>query len=434
MAQLKRFIRDAFSRRNFLFGVLLAGWFAGSSSVEAATVTATATLKTLNDPTKAIFSVKSNVLAKAYIEYGYSSGKYTAKSAIITLKAGIAQDLSLLKLTPGKRVFYRLRYAKSGTSTYLGLKEATLTTPTSFSKATFAIQADPHMDENSSAEVYKGTLAQIVKAAPAFLIDLGDIFMVDKLQVKSEANIRARYELMKGYYKLLGDTPLKIVLGNHDGELGYDTFNTKKYRAEYFPEQTSELSYYSFTGNDQLHICLDPFTFTVSNPKADGWSWSLGKTQYEWLKTTLEQSTARFKFVYIHHLLVGDAQSRGGVEIAKFNEWGGLNKDGTAGFAANRAGWYKPVHDLLVEHKVAAVFKGHDHLYVKQDLGGIVYQTVPQPSHPGDKVDPTQYGYASGKTVGGSGFLKVTTSGATATVDFVKFDGSIADSYQILVS
>jgi hypothetical protein len=89
---------------------------------------------------------------------------------------------------------------------------------------------------------------------------------------------------------------------------------------------------------------------------------------------------------------------------------------------------------LLVEHNVAAVFKGHDHLYVKQDMGGIVYQTLPQPSHPGDKVDPTQYGYLSGKTVGGSGFLKVTTSGATASVDFVKFDGSIADSYQILVS
>jgi len=434
MSQLKKFFREALSRRNFLFGVLFATWFAGGTSAEATTVVVTSTLKTLNDPTRAVFTVKSNVLAKAYIEYGYASGKYTAKSAIISVKAGVAQDLSLAKLTPGKKIYYRLRYAKTGTTTYLALKESTLTTPTNFTNATFAIQADPHMDENSSADVYTATLNQIAKLAPAFLVDLGDIFMVDKLAVKSEANIRARYELMQGYYKLLGTVPLKIILGNHDGELGYDSFNTKKYRAEYFPDLTSDLSYYSFTGQDQLHICLDPFTFTTASPKADGWSWTLGKTQYDWLKATLEQSTARFKFVYIHHLMVGDAQSRGGVEIAKFNEWGGLNKDGTPGFAANRPGWYKPVHDLLVEHNVAAVFKGHDHLYVKQDMGGIVYQTLPQPSHPGDKVDPTQYGYLSGKTVGGSGFLKVTTSGATASVDFVKFDGSIADSYQILVS
>ena len=258
--------------------------------------------------------------------------------------------------------------------------------------------------------------------------------MVDKLSDKSEKNIRARFELMKGYYQKLQGVPLKIVLGNHDGELGYSTFNTKKYRAEYFPEQTGELAYFSLEGPDQLHLCLDPFTYTTSAPKADGWQWTLGKTQYDWLKSTLEKSTARHKFVYIHHLLVGDAQSRGGVEIAKRNEWGGANTDGTAGFAQNRAGWYKPVHDLLVEHKVSFVFKGHDHLYVKQELDGIVYQTVPQPSHPGDKVDPKAYGYLSGKTVGGSGFLRVTTEGAMAKVEFVKFDGSIADSYEKLVS
>ena len=146
-------------------------------------------------------------------------------------------------------------------------------------------------------------------------LDLGDIFMVDKLQDKSEANIRARFELMKNYYKLLLDVPLKITLGNHDGELGYSKFNTKKYRKEYFPEQTGDLAYYAFETVDGLHISLDPFTYTTQNPKADGWQWTLGKTQYDWLVQTLSQSDAPHKFVYIHHLLVGDAQSRGGVEI-----------------------------------------------------------------------------------------------------------------------
>jgi hypothetical protein len=297
------------------------------------------------------------------------------------------------------------------------------------SSNTFAIQADPHMDENSSAAVYEGTLKQIVAASPAFLMDLGDIFMVDKLPDKSEANIRNRFELMKGYYQKLGSVPLKICLGNHDGELGYSKFNTKNYRKEYFPEQTGDLAYYSFTGPDQLHVVLDPFTYTMKNPTANGWEWTLGKTQYDWLVETLKNSKEKHKFIYIHHLLVGDPQSRGGVEIAMKNEWGGKNNDGSDGFGTNRPGWGKPIHQLLLDYKVGFVFKGHDHLYVKQELDGIIYQTVPQPSHPGDKINVNQYGYISGKGVGGSGFLKVSTSGNTAQVDFILFDGKIADSY-----
>ena len=111
------------------------------------------------------------------------------------------------------------------------------------------------------------------------------------------------------------------------------------------------------------------------------------------------------------------------------NEWGGNNNDGSYGFDQYRPGWGKPIHQLLKENNVGFVFKGHDHLYVKQELDGIIYQTLMQPSHPGDKLNVEQYGYLSGKGVGGSGFLKVRTEGKTAYVDFVKFDGSIADSY-----
>ena len=427
--------QSAFSRRNFIQAVVVSSVLTSEASPgSAATASVTLTLKSLTDPTSATFSAVAKIIAKAYIEYGYEPGKYGFKSPITNLRANVAQTIKLSNLKSGSKVYYRLRYLKKGSSAYLALGSASFTLPTNFSKPVFAVQADPHMDENSSAEVYTGTLAQIVKSAPAFLVDLGDIFMVDKLPDKSEANIRARFELMKGYYQKLQGVPLKIVLGNHDGELGYSNFNTKKYRAEYFPEQTGELAYYSFEGPDQLHVCLDPFTYTTSAPKPDGWQWTLGKAQYDWLRATLEASKARHKFVYIHHLLVGDPQSRGGVEIARRNEWGGANIDGTPGFAQNRAGWYKPVHDLLLENHVSFVFKGHDHLYVKQELDGIVYQTVPQPSHPGDKVDPTQYGYLSGKTVGGSGFLRVSTAGATAKVEFVKLDGTIADSYEKLIS
>lgn len=398
------------------------------SSAEAAALSIQAKLVTPVGVTAARMQVTSNQSVKAYIEYGFTKGKYTFKTAVTQLKVG-SNYINLPNLKPSTRVYYRLRYSLKTSNTFLAKVESSFVTSAIGSNSTFAIQADPHMDENSDASVYTKTLEQVVAASPAFLMDLGDIFMVDKLQNKTDANIRARFELMLGFYKKLDPVPLKICLGNHDGELGYSKFNTKNIRKEYFPEQTGDLAYFSFDGPDQLHVVLDPFTYTTVNPKDDGWQWTLGKTQYDWLISTLTSSSATHKFIYIHHLLVGNAQSRGGVEIAMRNEWGGQNNDGTYGFDQYRPGWGKPIHQILKENKVGFVFKGHDHLYVKQELDGIIYQTLPQPSHPGEKIDVKQYGYLSGKGVGGSGFLKVRTEGKTAFVDFVKFDGSIGDSY-----
>ena len=403
---MSNFFRSAFSRRSLLKILGIAMVPVGKAA--AATLNLQATLDTPIGATSARIKVLANQAIKVYIEYGFTKGKYLYKSEVITTKTTGANYLTLTSLKANTKIFYRLRYALKTTSSFLSKPEATFMTTTIGSNATFAIQADPHMDENSDANVYTKTLQQVVAASPAFFIDLGDIFMVDKLQSKTEANIRARFELMKGFYKNLGTVPLKIVLGNHDGELGYSTFNTKKYRKEYFPEQTGELAYFAFDGPNQLHIALDPFTYTTTNPKDDGWQWTLGKVQYDWLVKTLSESKAQHKFIYIHH--------------------------GSYGFDQYRPGWGKPIHQLLVDHKVSFVFKGHDHLYVKQELDGVIYQTLPQPSHPGEKLDVTQYGYLSGKGVGGSGFLKVRTEGATAYVDFVKFDGSIGDSYSKVVN
>ena len=419
-----------FTRKGFIAGVFtLLVSISPFAKTFAASKVLSAKLKSSPTSNAATLSVTASQDLKFLVEYGFVSGKYDQKTPTFSVKKNSTTEVSIKGLTSNTKVFYRFRYLLASSKNYVVQTGGSFVTAKDSASSLFAVQADPHMDENSDENVYRKTLEQVAAASPAFLMDLGDIFMVDKLKDKTEANIRARFELMKGFYKILGNIPLKITLGNHDGELGYSKFNTKSYRKEYFPEQTGELAYYSFSGPDQLHVVLDPFTYTVENPKIDGWQWTLGRTQYDWLKKTLEESTATHKFVYIHHLLVGDAQSRGGVEIAMYNEWGGLNKDGTEGFSAKRPGWGLPVHQLLVQNKVGFVFKGHDHLYVKQELDGVIYQTVSQPSHPGEKLDVKQYGYLSGKAVGGSGFLKVQTSGKVATVDFIKFDGSVGDSY-----
>jgi predicted phosphodiesterase len=420
------------SRRTFLITAFL-----GLISELPGVAATSPVLKLFKTPasTSAQFTINSPAAGTAYLEYGLKASSYTSRTANISLKKGVENLISISGLKSNTKYYVRLRYLYSG-------KVFAVTSATSFTTASavntantnsiFAIQADPHMDENSSAEIYNKTLDLIATSGAAFLIDLGDIFMVDKLADKSEANIRARYVLMKGFYERLKNVPLKIVLGNHDGELGYSNFNTKKYRAEYFPAQTSEVSYFAHVESNVLHIGLDPFTYTTTNPKSDGWQWTLGKTQYDWLVNVLKNSKEQYKFIYIHHLLVGDAQSRGGTHIASFNEWGGKNMDGSDGFEKMRPGWGKPIHQLLKENGVSIVFKGHDHLYVKEEMDGIIYQTLPQPSHPGDATNSAiPYGYGAGKVIGGSGYLKVQTNSTEAKVDFVKYDGTIADSYSI---
>ena len=35
----------------------------------------------------------------------------------------------------------------------------------------------------------------------------------------------------------------------------------------------------------------------------DQWNWTLGQQQYNWFKQTLQESTAKFKFVFSHQLV-----------------------------------------------------------------------------------------------------------------------------------
>ncbi len=184
--------------------------------------------------------------------------------------------------------------------------------------------------------------------------------------------------------------------------------------------------YYAWTWGDAQFIVLDTFWYTASKPKPDdpnnNWGWTLGREQYDWLKSTLENSDAIYKFIFTHHLIGGDKDSRGGVEVAPFFEWGGNNSDGSYVFDEYRPGWGAPIHQMLVENGVSAVFHGHDHVFVKQDLDGIVYQELPQPSNAEyDKTSlATDYGYVNGDVFGSSGHLRVSVSSEQVTVDYVR--------------
>ena len=144
----------------------------------------------------------------------------------------------------------------------------------------------------------------------------------------------------------------------------------------------------------------------------------MGFQQYTWLKNTLESSTSTFKFVFAHQIR---GQGRGGVADAPFYEWGGLNGNGTSGFATYRPGWAKPIHQLFVDNGVNIFFHGHDHLFAHEILNGVTYQEVPMPSDSTYEIGmlANADAYVS-DTLNGAGHMRVTVSPSCVTVDYVR--------------
>ena len=148
----------------------------------------------------------------------------------------------------------------------------------------------------------------------------------------------------------------------------------------------------------------------------DLWNVTLGEEQYRWFRNTLEGSKARFKFVFAHHV---HGTGRGGIELAEQFEWGGADRSGRREFDARRPGWGKPIHQLMVDNGVTIFFQGHDHLYARQELNGVVYQTLPLPADPNYGLYNGQ-AYRSGTVLPGSGRLRVTVNPGHVTAQYLK--------------
>ena len=358
-----------------------------------------------------------------------------------------------------KRISKETTRREKVTTSTAALPEATPATaaaqsiesPTALTDGAFAfcLEADPHWDDKADATLFQMSIAKIAELKPSFLIDLGDLSMAEKL-CKTKQDVQERYTYVKEQVLPLGQIPLHLVPGNHDGETGWSgemaqwarearlTLLPPDTRLENYSAGTTG-NFYAFTQGDALFIVLDPYTFTTEQvgKSGNGWASTLGEDQYRWLEQTLQFSDAKWKFVFIHNLVGGIGKDqRGGAEAAQYFEWGGLSADGTDQFDLQRIGWGKPIRELLAAYGVNAVFHGHDHFYAHQEDGGIVYQLVPQPATVGNSVrNAADYGYFSGTFLPSPGFLRAVVAPEKVTVEYwlQQKDGSfiIADAYTI---
>ncbi len=416
-------------------------------------------------------SITINILftqqAEVYWETGTSSGNYSGKTATSTATKNLPLEVDLTNLTADTKYFYRVRYRLSGAATFLAGPEYSFHTPRATgSTFTFAIEADPHLDENSDTTSYALTLKNILSKSPDFLLDLGDTFFSEKQATKTQAVVTSRHLLLRSYFdNTCHSVPLYLVLGNHEGEAGWSLDGTStslpvmasNTRNLYFPNPAPNTfysgnsksetnvglrkNYYAFEWGNALIVVLDPYWYTTAKP---GWGWTLGTDQYSWFKSTMTASKAKYKFIFCHNLVGGNGNdARGGTEFVDLFEQGGNNLDGTAGFDKYRPGWGKPIHTIMKENKATIYFHGHDHFYGKQDKDGIVYQECPQPSNRNiNNTSAADYGYKEGVILPGRGYLLVTVSTSNVKVEYIKTllpaeegangkNGDIAASYTI---
>ena len=395
---------------------------------------------------------------RAWVASGTTVTGLTQLTAERTLQAGQPVTFELANLAADADHVYRLYFAPSGGPAGAGPERRFHTARAPGGRFAFTVQADSHLDENSDLAVYQRTLDNIAADAPDFHIDLGDTFMTEKhtapfsavVQMAADpGTVDARYAFEHANFgRVAHSTPLFLVNGNHDGELGWLNSGTDRNlavwatqaRLRWFvnpmpdafysgdtlfePFVGERAAWFAWHWGDALFVVLDPFWNSAKLAGNDGWGMSLGTRQYQWLANTLAASPAKFKFIFIHNLVGGlDGQMRGGIEAAPLYEWGGRASDGTSAFAQKRPGWPQPIHALLVQNHVTAVFHGHDHVYVKQDLDGIVYQEVPQPSAKNFSSGASlakEYHYAAGTVQSSSGHLRVEVGPDGVTARYVR--------------
>jgi Calcineurin-like phosphoesterase len=426
---------------------------------------------------------------EAYVDYGLTSGQYSSSTASATFADGVI-EVDPDGLAANTTYFYRLRYRAAGsTDDFAARTEHSFVTQRApQSTFTFDVQSDSHQGYAAfyTSALYGVTMQNIANDHPDMLFDLGDAVSLDD-SVETEDTVRQKYQNQRTYFDMVGhSSSIFLVLGNHEREEGWrlndfpnDVAETPPVlsangRKHYFlnPEPTDFYSgnaetvpeldgdqlrgdYYAFEWGSALFVAIDPFWYTTTKPYAGAlggdlstepsgnrWDWTLGKAQYDWLTQTLAGSTKPFKFVLAHHPTGGTSDYvRGGVNGAKYCEWGGYDIDGTTyGFDTYRPGWGTPVQEVLAQNGVTAFIHGHDHLFAKEELNGVVYQECPQPADStyGTGFPTNAQDYAGAVTLHNSGHLRFTVSPLSVLVEYVRAflpgdgqNGSVAYSYTI---
>ncbi len=100
-------------------------------------------------------------------------------------------------------------------------------------------------------------------------------------------------------------------------------------------------------------------------------------------------------------------------KIAGSYEWGDAQ-----GLRTHRPGCELPVHQLMVKNGVTIFFQGHDHIFAREKLDGVIYQTLPDPANP-NYTTSNDDAYPGAEIVQGTGRVRVSVGPEKVSVEYI---------------
>jgi hypothetical protein len=434
-------------------------------------------------------SVEVNVIphaaADAYVEWGGDGVTFPSSTGTASIAARTAHQFLIDGLTSDTQYHYRLQTRPAGGGAYqAGPVRSFVTLPAAGEEARICLTADIHVTNQLALglDTQIDLLNDALDFMPAYLaepyhlwVDLGDLVVIRAQRVVFDLEeTEQRYRTGREYVdRAAHSLPFVLIRGNHEEINGWDDDGTPDNSAvwsgnmllKYFPPPLPDAfvsgnavphpnlglpgNYFAFDIGSLRFRALDPFLFSVTRPhnghgetggSLNGWDWTLGQQQYDWLKNDLAGHLSTFSVVGIHHLTScytgpGQFYGRGGVEIAKFAvdgrpsfEWGGEDSTGTNVLATKRAGFLSGApHDLLAGSGNQVLLKGHDHFHARQSLDGMVYVTMAKPDATEEQTGNlwgwrffSFYEESGAVLLENSGFYSVVANDSIATYSYVQ--------------
>lgn len=436
-------------------------------------------------PTSVEVNVIPHVAAEGRVEWGTDGITFPSSTANTVIPGQTAHQFLIDGLSPDTRYYYRLQVRPAGSGAYQpGPVRSFVSLPVAGQQARICVTSDIHVTNQLSLglDTQMALLEETLTTMPAYLpdpyhlwMDLGDLVVVRAQRVVfDEEETEQRYRSAREYVEEAAHSlPFVFVRGNHEEVNGWDDDGTPNTSAmwsgnmllKYFPPPLPDSfysgnsvpypnlglpgDYFAFdVGNLRLRA-LDPYLFSQARPhnghgetggSLNGWDWTLGQQQYDWLTADLAANPSTFSLLAIHHLTScytgqGQYYGRGGTEIVKYAvdgrpsfEWGGEDSTGAHVLSTKRSGFSSGApHDLLVAGGNQVVIKGHDHFHARQSLDGMVYVTMAKPDATEEQTGNLwgwryfSFYYEPGAVLlENSGFYSIVVNDSSATYSYVQ--------------
>jgi hypothetical protein len=330
----------------------------------------------------------------ARLEWGTDSS--FGKSRTIDTASGV-QHLRITGLAPDTNYFYQLT-AADGQGNRIDSGVLTFRTAVGTGvPVTFAVIGDtesrPHINHAISKLVWD--------QRPQFVLNVGDLSDGGQKPNKFQWT----YEYFTGVQSLASRVPFYPVPGNGESDLHW-------YNA-YHPAYGDE-GIYSFVFGDAEFFMLD------SNKARE--DFGPGNRQYEWLKSRLEASDAKWKFVAHHHpTYTSDEDDYG-------NTWKGPSTLGD-----EHVRQILPLYEAM---NVDMVFFGHLHTYERShpvregrvDPTGVVHVQAGGAGGHLEDFTPTR-NWFSARTYRGHHYVMITLAGDTLSLRAYDHHGRMIDNH-----